>query len=340
MSARIKDRVFRLLRFEPRSTPPLRAAQVPAGERMAREEVVRLRTLLAEFARPNSAQAVARSAYWRAQFSEPVETILKRLKIQGILIEADDPRARLARDPDESDLRVLCLELGLSPVGSAEQLLDRLLSIDPSGWLLGYPGELLQCSKTAARMMIGLKEQALQIPPMTPPGADEPGPLGADAPAAPAARDPIWTLLTARAEKTARDGNLAVCRNVYLWMANHLIRRNRRSQALRALCVVCIFDLCGARNRSDLPAPSNETQSRFDAELACLDPSLVRRMHGLSQDMQLSMNELRHIFLHVGERLELPKSTAKLWSVFQLAFVGALDAVDEDRNRVLRRLLD
>lgn len=296
---------------------------------MAREDVVRLRNLLAEFARPNSANAVARSPYWREQFREPVETILKRLKSQGILVETDDPRARLSRDRDESDLRVLCLELGLSPAGRAEQLVERLLTIDPSGWLLGYPGELLQCSKTAVRMMIGPKEEALKISPPVP-----------RAPTPPAARDLIWTLLTARAEKTARDGNLALCRNVYLWMANHLIRGEKRSQALRALCVVCIFDLCGARNRSELPTLENETQSRFDATLASLDPSLVRRVRGLSREMHLSMNELRHIFLRVGRRLELPKHAGKLWAVFQLAFVGALDSVDDDRNRVLRRLLE
>jgi len=299
---------------------------------MAREDVVRLRNLLAEFARPNSSHAVARSAYWKEQFREPVETILKRLKAQGILVEADDPRARISRDRDESDLRVLCLELGLSPAGRAEQLVERLLTVDPSGWLLGYPGELLQCSKTAARMMIGPKEEAFQFPPPDPPAPRAPTP--------PAARDLIWTLLTARAEKTAREGNLALCRNVYLWMANHLIRRDKRSQALRALCVVCIFDLCGARNRSDLPTLKHETQSRFDATLASLDPSLVRRVRGLSREMHLSMNELRHIFLRVGRRLELPKHAVKLWAVFQLAFVGALDSVDDDRNRVLRRLLE
>jgi hypothetical protein len=299
---------------------------------MAREDVVRLRNLLAEFAHPNSAKAVARSAYWRQQFREPVETILKRLKAQGILVESDDPRERMSRNRDESDLRVLCLELGLSPAGRAEQLVERLLTIDPSGWLLGYPGELLQCSKTAARLMIGPQEQALQIPPTPPPVPR--------APTSPAARDLILTLLTARAEKAARDGNLALCRNVYLWMANHLTRQDKRSQALRALCVVCIFDLCGARNRSDLPALKNETLSRFDAGLASLDPSLVRRVRGLSREMHLSMNELRHIFLRVGRRLELPKHTGKLWAVFQLAFVGALDSVDDDRNRVLRRMLE
>jgi len=163
MSARIKDRVFRLLRFEPPSASGLPAAPVPAAGRIAGEDVVRLRQLLAEFALPTSANKVARSAYWTSQFREPVAVILKRLKTQGILVEADDPRARMSHGRDESDLRVLCLEFGLSPAGRADQLVDRLVTIDPSGWLLGYPGELLQCSHTAAGLMIGPDEEAWQF---------------------------------------------------------------------------------------------------------------------------------------------------------------------------------
>jgi hypothetical protein len=158
MSARIKDRVFRLLRFEAPSALGLPAAPVAPAGRIAREDVVRLRQLLDEFTLPTSANKVARSAYWRAQFREPVAAILQRFKTQGILVEADNPRARLSCGRDESDLRVLCLEFGLSPAGRADQLVDRLLTIDPSGWLLGYPGEPLQCSQTAAHLMIGPDE--------------------------------------------------------------------------------------------------------------------------------------------------------------------------------------
>jgi hypothetical protein len=48
---------------------------------------------------------------------------------------------------------MLCLEFGLPPTGSIDQLVDRLLTIDPTGWLLGYAGELLQCSDVALPTM-------------------------------------------------------------------------------------------------------------------------------------------------------------------------------------------
>ncbi len=246
-------------------------------------------------------------------FHEPVTTILRRLKAQGILVESHDPRARIRRNRDDSDLRVLCLEFGLAPTGTADHLVDRLLTIDPSGLLLGYAGELLQCSKAAAAHLL------------TPNPAHK--------------TDTTWEMLTARAERTARDGNLALCRDVYLWMANHLVRRHAKIQALQALCVVCVFDLCGARNRSELPEQLHNTESRFDAALASLDPCLVQRVRTLSRELGLSIEGIREIFLRVCRRLELPKHSQKLWVVFQLALGGALETVDADSSRVIRRLL-
>jgi hypothetical protein len=65
------------------------------------------------------------------------------------------------------------------------------------------------------------------------------------------------------------------------------VRRNKKIQALQALCVVCVFDLCGAR--------------------ASLDADLVQRMRALAQEMDLSMKEVRETFLRVSRRLGLPK---------------------------------
>jgi hypothetical protein len=64
----------------------------------------------------------------------------------------------------------------------------------------------------------------------------------------------IWEMLKGHAQQTAREGNLARCRNVHVAMANHLLRRGKRGRELQALCIVCVFDLCGVRNRDDAPA--------------------------------------------------------------------------------------
>src|ERR1700704_2384770 len=156
MSARIKETLLRFWRIEPLPNPATPVQREPAHAGGAvHEDMGRLcgsaayPKLLAEFALPNSAEAVARSPYWREVSSEPVRSILRRLKAQGILIEPADPRARICRDRDESDLRMLCLDTGLPPTGSADELVDRLLALDPTGWLLGFAGELLQCSERA-----------------------------------------------------------------------------------------------------------------------------------------------------------------------------------------------
>src|ERR1035441_553048 len=130
------------------------AAPVPPPGSFDREDFARTRKLLAEFVIPKSANEVARSPKWRGLFCEPVMTILRRLKARGILVEPNDPRARMCCCRDESDLRMLCLEFGLTPTGSIDQLVDRLLTIDPTGWLLGYAGELLQCSDVAVRTIV------------------------------------------------------------------------------------------------------------------------------------------------------------------------------------------
>jgi hypothetical protein len=219
---------------------------------------------------PASPDAVARSLRWQRRFDEPVKAVLHRLKEQGLLTEPNNPRARLRHDRDESDLRMLCLETGLSPTGGVAELVDRLLTIDPSGWLLGYPRELLQYSEFADHM--------------APPRNGAKTGLSDD--------DLTWQMLKGRAQQAAHAGNLALCRNVHLGMANHLIRRNKGMQAFQALCIVCIFDLCGARNRSDAPPQMRAAYSRFDVHRPSLALSLVRRMADLSGKMMLTMDEL------------------------------------------------
>ncbi len=263
------------------------------------------RRLLAEFLLPNSANAVARSAYWKEVFRQPVKSVLGRLKAQGLLVEPVNPRARMCYARDESDLRVLCLEHGLQPMGNADQLADRLLTIDPTGWLLGYAGELLQCSELAARTL------AAQC--HLPQSRIEGGRSDDEA---------ILETLKGHARQTARAGNLALCRNVHVAIANHLQQRNKRTKALQALCVVCVFDLCGARDRDDVPAHMRRTYSRFDPNRAALTPWLVRRVSDLSREMALSMDEIGEIFIRVGTRLRVPRDAQELWAAMRLALAA------------------
>jgi hypothetical protein len=359
MSARIKETLFRFWRIEPPSnvgSQVQRDIAEAADGGIAHRDVRRLcnlpsyQKLLAEFARPNSAAAVARSPYWKEAFSEPVRSILHRLKAQGILIEPVDPRARMCRDRDESDLRMLCIEHGLQPTGSTDDLVDRLLAIDPTGWLLGYAGELLQCSELAQRTLASRRERVASSSILDPDLAalftqgdvDTQRYLLQDRlEREPTDNEVIWEMLGGRAQQTALEGNLALCRNVHLAMANHLIRRNKRTQALQALCIVCVFDLCGVRNRSDVPAEIRKSYSRFDANQASLPSWLVKRLSDLSREMTLSMNEVREIFLAIGNRLKVPKTPQELWEVLQPALEGVLDTnAQTEGSQVVRELLD
>jgi hypothetical protein len=245
---------------------------------------------------------------------------------------------------------MLCIEHGLQPTGSVGDLVDRLLAIDPSGWLLGYAGELLQCSELAQKMLASRQESAASPSILDPElaGLFTQGDVDTQRyllqdrlEREPTDNEVIWEMLKGRAQQTALEGNLALCRNVHLGMANHLIRRNKKTQALQALCIVCIFDLCGVRNRSDAPAEFRKSYSRFDPDRASLPAWLVRRLSDLSHEMMLSMNELREIFLAIGTRLNVPKTPRKLWGVLQLALEGTLDSSAEtDGNRAVRELLN
>jgi hypothetical protein len=246
------------------------------------------RQILAEFVLPNAAEAVAQSPYWESRFGGPVEVALGTLKAHGLLTEPTNPHARMCHERQESDLRALCAKCGLESTGGVEQLAGRLLSIDPSGWLLGYPGEFLQCSELAVRA-VRLASGEVQVE---------------------------WVMLKRHAQQTAREGKLARCRDVHLAMANYLLGRNKRKKALQALCIVCAFDLCGARNR----AP--EADSSFDANRASLAPWLVERLSALSRDMALSMEAIREIFIGVASRLPVPQDAFTLWGLLQPALEG------------------
>jgi hypothetical protein len=324
MNAKIKDRLFGLLGSE---SVPDQGAQASV-KRAPFVEDIRLSPLqarlLSQFMLPNSAHAVARSTHCAKIVGAPITRVIRALKEQGLLVEPNDARARLCHGKDESDLRMLCLDSGLKPTGSVDELVDRLLVIDRSGWLLGYGGELLQCSARAARAVVAATDT--EQTGVERPNADD---------------DSMWGVLRKQALQTAREGNLLRCRNVYRTMVNHLLRRNLSKKALQALCVVCIFDLCGARNCGDEPGEIGIKHSRFDGARASLAPALVRMMRNLARESALSMYELREIFLGVSARLPIPKDSRRLWAVLHLALQGNLDPNDAAGcSRVIQNVLN
>jgi hypothetical protein len=359
MSARIKETLSRFWRMEPRHNlgthaPRDVAEDTAGGIPIADVELLcnspSYRRLLEQFLLPNSAEAIARSPYWKKEFSEPVRSVLRRLKAKGVLFEPNDPRARMCRDRDESDLRLLCVEHGLQPTGNAEELVDRLLGIDPTAWLLGYAGELLQCSDWMKSALASRRGRAASPPTVNPDLGrlftqgdidTQRHVLRSRLEKEPIDSAVIWEVLKERARQTALEGNLALCRDVHLEMANRLLQRNKKTQALQALCIVCVFDLSGVRNRGDVAAEIRKSYSRFDSGRASLPAGLVRRLSELSREMSLSMDELREIFLAVATRLHVPEAPAKLWGVLQLALEGALDSnVEPDDGPAIRGLLD
>jgi hypothetical protein len=237
-----------------------------------------------------------------------------------------DSRAGMCRGGrDESDLRMLCLERGLEPTGSADQLADRLLQNDIADRLFDRRGLMAQRAETGSReMVIGNKPATCASPfPSEKVATITETDLGTGRIAS--EEDLIWGALKRHALQTAREGNLARCRNVHLAMANHLLRRNKQPKALQALCIVCVFDLCGVRNRGDAPYGTDKSYSRFDATRASLAPWLVRRIRNLSHEMTLSTEELREVFLGASSRLHVPRNSGKLWEVLRSALKTGSD---------------
>jgi hypothetical protein len=231
------------------------------------------RRLLAEFTRPNTADAVARSPHWKDAFRDPV-------------LADRNPVAR--KDPAGNSMGPDLAALFTRSDFDARQ------------------------SSLQDRLQKDLSDNEV-----------------------------IWEMLKGHAHRTAREGNLARCRNVHVAMANHLLRRDKRGRELQALCIVCVFDLCGVRNRDDAPAEIRKSHSRFDAARASLAPWLVSRVRNLSRELALSMGGIREIFLQVCTRLPVPRDPRKLWAVLQLALEGGFDSADDvRRSRAIRQILE
>ena len=326
------NRLLRLLKFHP--PPASTAARGPVDRVRELRQSPSYRKLLAEFVLPNAPDRVARDPHWTGVFDRPVPEILRSLKGGGILVEPGDARARLHFARDSSDLRVVCVELGLPTGGSDDDMVDRLLRLDPTGLLLGYPGELLQCADFVKRAVVADLPPPRAIPVADPDLAEMFTQADYDAQRewiwGRTAREPspdqvLWALLQARAQATARAGNLSLCRDAFLGMTRYLIRREKWLSAFKANCIVCIFDLSGARNRSDAPAAERPAYSRYDERLAFLEPAAIRRAKKLRLELALPMPVVGRMFLQMYAVVRPPGEPEKLWAVFRDALLGPVD---------------
>jgi DNA-directed RNA polymerase subunit RPC12/RpoP len=90
---------------------------------------------------------------WEGVLGEPLDSAIAKLKVGGALLSLGEPKWHILYKKNAEELVNLCRDHGLNAFGTIEDLADRLVSVDPSGLVLGYPGELLKCSSETRRSL-------------------------------------------------------------------------------------------------------------------------------------------------------------------------------------------
>jgi hypothetical protein len=88
---------------------------------------------------------------WEGRLGESLDSAIRKLKACGALFSIDEPKWHILHKRSAEELMRMCRDHGLSLFGTSEQMAERLVSVDPSGLTLGYPGELLKCSPEVRR---------------------------------------------------------------------------------------------------------------------------------------------------------------------------------------------
>jgi len=309
--------------------------------------------ILLYFTGPNATGTLPRSYDWAGVLGESVESAVSRLIADGALWEVIEAKWRILYGRGATELKELCRSHGLKVSGTKEQLAERLAGIDPTGSAFGHGGRLYICSEEAARL-IALHRHSLEVAmgdlrrlgglfSFAEFGAEK-GVLaqrfsnkGLNAPSN---DDVKWSLLNKRALQHATEGNLGLCRNCYLAMAEFLQRRDKLKQALTLYLLVCAYDLNGAENRGGWSGELLKEFPLFDLKMSSLAPAVIDEVQDIMEAIPLTLDEVSVIFTDTTARTNFPLPTERSWSVLALALEGKIDLNEQPECfKRIRRLI-
>ncbi len=289
-------------------------------------------------------EGVPKLVDWGGLLGESLDSAVRRLKADGALLPVDAPKWRILQNRGANELKKMCREHGLKVSGTKEQMAERLVGIDPSGLVLGYSGELLKCSQEAEQIANARREAWKQSQ------LDDPDlrhifdrqefeaekealrrRFLSKAHAEPSDDDVKWAMLNRRALQHATEGNLGLCRSMYLVMADFLSRRGKLKDALRLYLIVCAYDLNGAQNRGGAPAEALREFPVFDPTMADLAPSVVESVRDLTEELESPPEAVREMYLKATSATNFPVAPEKSWLVLSLAIQGKIDLDDQPR---------
>lgn len=309
--------------------------------------------LLLSFTLPNTSEGVPKWTDWDGLLGESLDSAIERLKTDGALLPVNQPAWHILHNRGASELRKMCRDHGIKVSGTKDQMAGRLVSIDPTGVVLGYPGELLKCSPEAAQIADARREawkqSQLDDPDLRHVFARKEFEVEKEllkqrflreAHPEPSDDDVKWGMLNRRILQHAAESNLGLCRNMYLVMAGFVWRRGKLTEALRLYLTVCIYDLNGAQNRAGTPPEMLQEFPLFDPAMAMLAPAVVEGVQDLAEELGLTIDGLREAYLDAAAATHLPLAPEKAWSVLSLAIEDKIDLGDQPRCfRRIRELL-
>jgi hypothetical protein len=135
----------------------------------------------------------------------------------------------------------------------------------------------------------------------------------------PSDNDVRWSILGKRRMIYAGKGDWGLYRNATFQMAEVLRREMKLKQALQMYFEVCLYDLNGANNVSGISSLQLLKEfPPFNPTSAFLAPGVIDLAHQIIKKLNLTKEEIHHIFMEYNSRIErnlsLPVSTEQCWS--------------------------